>query len=55
MLHRHFNRSNRMLNRHRSDIRAIQRFKRRRRASTFSAMLESVLSLWELRWPDLLP
>lgn len=45
----------RHLNRHRADIRAVQRFKPRRRHSLIFAMRESVCAVMELRWPDLLP
>ena len=45
----------RHLNRHRADVRAMQRFKMRRRTSLPQAMLESLCAVWEFRWPDLLP
>jgi len=45
----------RHLNRHRADVRAMQRFRMRRRHSLMYAMRESVCAVWEFRWPDLLP
>lgn len=45
----------RHLNRHRADIRAMQRFRMHRRHSMLHAMRESFYAVWELRWADLLP
>lgn len=45
----------RHLNRHRADVRAMQRFRMRRRASVWCALQERLFAMAELRWPDLLP
>lgn len=45
----------RHLNRHRADIRAMQRHQMRRRRSLIFALREGVCAVMDLRWPDLLP
>ena len=45
----------RHLNRHRADIRAMQRYRMRRRHSLICVLREGVYAVMDLRWPDLLP